>query len=64
MKYTRQDLEKLADLGILPSSLGIGDIGDTSAKYLERGVDVDWSDGTVMFYDKNGAIELPIINTN
>lgn len=59
MKYTRQELEKLSDLGIFPSKLGIGEEHDTSAKYLERGVDID-DDGVVMIYDKSGGEELPI----
>jgi len=52
----RARLEKLADVGILPSALGIGDKGDTSAKYMKQGVDID-DDNVIMFYDESGGIE-------
>lgn len=54
--YSRKDLEKLADLGIFPSQLGVGDEGDTSEPYLKKGTDVD-DDGIMAVYDQLGMEE-------
>lgn len=59
--YTRQELERLSDLGILPSKLSISDEGDTSAPYLSEGVDID-DEGIVMRYNETGADEYPLRN--
>jgi hypothetical protein len=39
--YSRRQLELLADLGVLPSTLGVGEVGDTSRKYMSRGTITD-----------------------
>ena len=53
--YSRQQLELLADSGILPSSLVIGEVGDTSRKYMSRGTITDDS-GFAGDYNSTGII--------
>ena len=60
-KLSRGALEKLADIGILPSRLGIGglteaDMNDTSLAYMQAGADID-DDGVILVFDEKGADE-------
>lgn len=54
MNYTRQQLEQLADLGVLPSSLGIGIEGDTSIQFINNG-SIEDETGFYGFYDEDGV---------